>query len=75
MIVSLDRVCLGCRCSVAAVDTDEVLKRRLQDFGVIPGTVLCPEYRSPGAHAAVIGVRGTMLALRTRDLKRIRVFV
>ena len=54
MIVSLDRVCLGCRCSVAAVDTDEVLKRRLQDFGVIPGT---------------------MLALRTRDLKRIRVFV
>lgn len=75
MIVSLDRVDLGCRCSVAAVDTEDGLKQRLRDLGLVPGTVLCPEYRSPGAHALVIGFRGTMLALRTRDLKHIRVII
>ncbi|MBQ7800713.1 MAG: ferrous iron transport protein A [Oscillospiraceae bacterium] len=75
MLMNLDSVRLGCRCAVAAVDTDEGLKRRLEDFGLVPGTVLCPEYRSPGGHGTVLGFRGTLLALRTRDLKRIRVRV
>lgn len=73
MLVSLDSVSLGCQCAVTAVDTDDALKQRLRDFGLVPGTVVCPEYRSPGGHGTVIGFRGTQLALRTRDLSRIRV--
>lgn len=75
MFVSLDRVGLGCECTVATVNTEKNLKRRLEDFGLVPGTAVRPEYRSPGGHGTVIGFRGTMLALRTRDLKQIRVLI
>ncbi|MBP3673984.1 MAG: ferrous iron transport protein A [Oscillospiraceae bacterium] len=75
MLFGLDAVGLGCWCRVAEVDTDDALKQRLRDFGLVPGTKVRPEYRSPGGHGTVIGFRGTQLALRTRDLKRIRVSV
>lgn len=73
MLERLDAVCLGCWCSVVEIDADDALKSRLGDFGLVPGTKVRPEYRSPGGHGTVIGFRGTQLALRTRDLKRIRV--
>ena len=75
MLQNLDAVKLGCPCSVVSVDTNGALKQRLRDFGLVPGTKVRPEYRSPGGHAAVIGFRGTQLCLRTRDLKAIRVRV
>lgn len=75
MVERLDDVRLGCWCAVAGIDEDEALRRRLCDFGLLPGTRVRPEYRSPGGHGTVIGFRGTQLALRTRDLKKIRVTV
>lgn len=73
MLRNLDAVKLGCVCSVVSVETDAALKQRLQAFGLIPGTKVQPEYRSPGGHAEVIRFRGTQLCLRTQDLKNIRV--
>lgn len=73
MLVNLDSVCPGCRCAVVSVNTDKALRERLRDFGLVPGTQVCPRYRSPGGHGTVISFRGTELALRTRDLKHIRV--
>lgn len=71
----LDEIRLGHPCHVVALEMDEVLKRRLEDFGFVPGTLVCPECRSPGGHGTVIMFRRTRLALRTRDLKRIRVCI
>lgn len=71
----LDGVRLGCWRRVTQIQGEETLVRRLGDFGLLPGTLVRPEYRSPGNHGTVITFRGTQLALRTKDLGKIRVML
>lgn len=73
MYLNLDAVELGNKCTLVAISGEGRLKERLGDFGLVPGTVLRPVYRSPGRHGTVIEFRGTQLALRTKDLGSIRV--
>lgn len=75
MLLQLDRVCLGTWGSVAVIDTSRELRERLRDFGLVPGTKVCRLYCSPGGDVTAIGLRGSVLALRTRDLEKIRVQV
>ncbi len=47
--------------------------RRLRDFGLVAGTSVCPRYRSPDGAVTALEFRGTLLALRTKDLHRLQV--
>ena len=71
MEYSLDQVCLGKTAVVTSLRVDHVLGDRLTDFGLIPGTEVCCRYRSPGGQVTALECRGTMLAMRTRDLRGI----
>ena len=51
------------------------LDDRLRDFGLIPGTRVQCRYRSPGNHVTALEFRGTVVALRTGDLEKVRVTV
>ena len=73
MEIGLHRVCPGDRGVVTRIDTKPVLKQRLQDFGFVPGTEVCCCYRGPGGSVTALGFRGTVVALRTKDLQDIRV--
>ena len=73
METSLDRVRPGEGAVVIQIDTGDALRQRLADFGLVPGTAVHCRYRSPGADVTALGFRGTVVALRTRDLKHIRV--
>lgn len=73
MQMGLDQVRLGIKAVVTHIEAEPLLKGRLQDFGCVPGTAVCCRYRSPGGFVTAVEVRGTVLALRTRDLKKIRV--
>ena len=73
MDLGLDQVRLGLQAVVTHIEAEPLLKGRLRDFGCVPGTAVCCRYRSPGGFVTAMEVRGTMLALRTRDLKKIRV--
>lgn len=73
MQISLDRLKLGQQGVVTHIDTDAYLKRRLKAFGVVPGTQVTCRYRTPGGSVTALEFRGTVLALRTRDLQKIRV--
>lgn len=73
MEISLDRLRLGQQGVVSAVDTDALLKCRLRCFGLIPGTQVRCRYRTPGGSVTALEFRGTVVALRTRDMKKIRV--
>ncbi len=53
---------------VTKICVPEALRRRLADFGLIRGTLVRCCYRSPGGHATALNLRGTVVALRTRDL-------
>lgn len=73
MQISLDQLRIGREAVVIGVETAEEYRRRLRDFGLVPGTKVRCYYRGPGGHVTAIWVRGTVVALRTKDLRRIRV--
>lgn len=73
METSLDSIRPGVRAVVTEINVDPALRRRLRDFGLIPGTVVRCQYRSPWGDVTALKLRGTVLALRTRDLRKIRV--
>ena len=68
MEITLDHLRPGMGATVVQIGTKEVLRRRLQDFGFVPGTLVRCCYRSPNADVFAIGFRGSILALRRHDL-------
>ena len=75
MLLPLDQVCCGKWACVVEVNTEQKMRQRLHDFGLVPGTKVRRRYASPGGHVMAIELRGSMLALRRNDLRRIRVRV
>ena len=75
MVLPLDQVCMGVWGSVVKVDTCDRLRQRLRDFGLIPGTRVRRRYASPAGDVVAIELRGSVVALRKRDLRHIRVRV
>lgn len=73
METSLDQLRTDVQAVVTKIAVYEALEQRLRDFGLVPGTVVCCRYRSPGGQVTALELRGTVVALRTRDLKRIGV--
>lgn len=73
METSLDRVGLNGKAVVTEITVKTELARRLRDFGLITGTQVCCRYRDPSGRVTALELRGTVVALRTRDLKQIRV--
>lgn len=71
MEITLDRLRLDQMAVVTDIETELPLRRRLQDFGLIPGTQVRCRYRSPGGSVTALEFRSSVLALRTEDLKRI----
>lgn len=72
MQISLDQLRLGVKALVTQIQVSPVISRRLRDFGLIPGTAVCCRYRSPGGHVTALELRGTVVAIRTRDLQKIK---
>ena len=58
---------------VIHMDGDEGLLERLRDFGFVPGTAVRCRYSGPGGMVTALECRGSVIALRTRDLKKIQV--
>ena len=73
METGLDQLRPGAVAVVTEINTDPVLKRRLHDFGMIPGTTVRCCYRCPWGKLTALELRGSVLALRTADLRKIRV--
>lgn len=73
METSLDHLRPGMRAVVTKVDTDAALKQRLKDFGLVPGTLVRCRCRNPWGDVTALEFRGAVLALRTVDLRKIRV--
>ena len=73
MISTLDQVCKGLWTQVTSVDTSIQLRRRLRDFGLVPGTRVRCRYASPAGDVLAIELRGSVVALRKQDAHRISV--
>lgn len=71
--MTLDRLRSGEAASVVGVDGDDVLARRLGDFGFRPGTRVELLRRAPLGDPAEIRLRGFRVALRRSEAQRVRV--
>jgi Fe2+ transport system protein FeoA len=73
METGLDRLRPGMTAVVVRVDPEPGLRRRLRDFGMVPGPRISCRYRCPWGDMTALELRGSILALRTKDLSKIRV--
>lgn len=73
MQVRLDRLPCAIPAVVLEISCKPELRERLRDFGLVPGTEVTARYRSPDKGVTALEFRGTVIALRTRDLKGVRV--
>ena len=73
METTLDRIQPGKQAVITQMDIEPALKCRLRNFGLVLGTAVCCRYRSPGGQVSALAFRGTVVAMRTRDLRKIRV--
>ncbi len=71
MEISLDGLRPGMKAVVTRVSCEETLRRRLEDFGLTEETQVSCRYRSPHDDVTALELRGTVLAIRRRDLCRI----
>ena len=62
--LSLDRLRVGQSAFVTRVEAEPAMRRRLLDLGLIPGTRVTCQGRSPAGDPAAYLVRGTVVALR-----------
>lgn len=73
--MGLDQLPLGVPGEITKMAENKPLTRRLNQFGMVPGTRICCRYRTPGGSVTAVEFRGTVVALRTRDMSAIRVVV
>lgn len=73
MEMALDRLKTGKKATVACMKTPPELTARLHSFGLTVGTPVQCCYRSPEGKVTALGVSGTVVAVRTRDLRNITV--
>lgn len=58
---------------VQALTSDGLERRRLMDLGLVPGTAITAELRSPLGDPVAYRVRGALIALRREQAQRIQI--
>lgn len=58
----------GIRVVVTEIPDTNALKGRLRQFGLVQGTELQCRFVSPGGDLAALELRGTVIAVRLKDL-------
>ncbi len=63
----LSALSVGSCMQVTAVESEEYMKRRLEDLGFCPNTRVRCLYRAPLGDPTAYLIRGTVIALRQKD--------
>lgn len=70
---SLADLTIGASCKISSVEVEGLLRRRVLDLGIIPGTLVQCIRKSPSGDPIAFGVRGTTIALRVDDASLIKI--
>ena len=73
--LTLDELKPGQSATVIEVKAGGLDRRRLMDFGILPGTRIEIELRSPLGSPTAYRVRGSVIALRTSQAQQITIEV
>lgn len=69
--ISLDKINLNEKYLIDEVLLDEHTKKRIYDLGLIENTLIEAVYKSPFGDPIAYSVRGTIIAIRNNDAKKI----
>lgn len=72
---SLDDLAPGRHGVIAAIDAGGAVGRRLGDLGFVPGTAVAVVRRAPLGDPTLYALRGTEIALRREEARRVRVYL
>ncbi len=72
-ITTLNKVPVGEPCIVNKLEMTGLMRRRLQDLGMIPGTRVTPTKKSPGHGPTAYKLRESVYALREEDAQNVDV--
>ncbi len=72
--ITLSDLAIGASCYVASVELGGLLRRRILDLGMVPGTAVRCVRKSPAGNPIAFAVRGSTIALRAEDARFIRAF-
>ncbi|MDR1702449.1 MAG: ferrous iron transport protein A [Sporomusaceae bacterium] len=72
-VSSLRELEVGGYGKIFAVELDGLLRRRLMDLGILPGTFIECVRKSPAGDPIAFKVRNTVIALRSADADLIKV--
>lgn len=72
-VVPLAELHPGASCRIVSLEAEGLLRRRLLDLGVVPGTIINCIRRGPSGDPTAYLIRGAMIALRQEDAVRILV--
>ncbi|MCO1600653.1 MULTISPECIES: FeoA family protein [Desulfosporosinus] len=70
-INSLSDLSLGSDCQIVSLELSGLLRRRILDLGIVPGTLIRCIRRGPSGDPTAYMVRGTLIALRSEDAAQI----
>lgn len=71
--IPLSQVDLGGKCIISDLYLEGILRRRVMDLGMIPGTIVECLRKGPSGDPTAYKIRGTIIALRKEDAARINV--
>jgi ferrous iron transport protein A len=71
--ISLNRLPVGNLGQIVSLDAQGIMRRRLLDLGVVPGTVVEAVRRSPLGDPTAFKIRGALIALRSEEGRQILV--
>lgn len=72
-IENLNQLPLNKSGKINKIESDEGIKRRLLDMGLVKGTEITPILISPSGDPRAFLVRGTIIAIREEDAKNIKI--
>ncbi len=73
MQTTLDALPLGRAAAITALGSTGAQRRRMLDLGFVPGARVYALHASPWNDPVAYGVRGTVIALRREDARRVRI--
>lgn len=71
--ITLDQLQMGQIATVTTLNSTGLNRRRLLDLGILPGTAITVEMRSPLGDPTAYRVRGSVIALRREQSREIEI--
>ena len=71
--LTLNQLRAGCTATIRSLSCQGAIRYRLMDLGILPGTKIEVEMRSPLGDPTAYRVRGSVIAIRNEQAKQIEI--